>query len=232
MDFPRPLLKAVMLKRYKRFFADVRLNGELVTAHCPNTGSLRSCWEEGRAAYVSLSDNPDRKLKYTLELTEAPTGALVGVNTSWPNKLIFEAYRNGVIADWKEFSHFQNEVKISKETRLDGCLMAGDKKRFIEVKNVTLVRGSHAQFPDAETTRGQKHLRELLKLRELGHEAEVVFVIQREDAETFSAAEDFDPEYARLLVEAHRGGVHVRPLLVRVSPESLHITGRELPWKP
>ena len=101
MRFKAPLLKAIMIKRYKRFFADVNLDGQIVTAHCPNTGSLKSCWEEGRAAYISESDNPERKLKYTLEITESATGALVGVNTSWPNKLIKEAFETQLIKDWQ-----------------------------------------------------------------------------------------------------------------------------------
>lgn len=230
MRFPKPLLKATMIKRYKRFFADVNLNGEVVTAHCPNTGSLKSCWEEGRAAYLSQSDNPERKLKYTLELTESPSGCLVGVNTSWPNKLVKEAFENGVIADWKKFKDFQSEVKISKETRLDACLSNGNKKRFIEIKNVTLARDGVAHFPDAETTRGQKHLIELMKLVEDGHEAELVFTIQRGDCKTFAAAHDLDPEYGRLLKEARKKGVIVRPLLVKIDPESLEISGHEIQW--
>lgn len=228
MRFPKPLLKATMIKRYKRFFADVNLNGEVVTAHCPNTGSLKSCWEEGRAAYLSQSDNPERKLKYTLELTESPTGCLVGVNTSWPNKLVKEAFENGVIVDWKKFKDYQFEVKISKETRLDGCLKDGNKKRYIEIKNVTLARDGVAHFPDAETTRGQKHLMELMKLVEEGNEAEIVFTIQRADCKSFAAAVDVDPEYARLLNEARKKGVIVRPLLIDVSPEGLNISGKEI----
>ena len=154
MRFERPLLKAKMLKRYKRFFADVELDGQVVTAHCPNTGSLRSCWAEGRGAYVSTSSNPDRKLKFTLELTESATGAWVGVNTSWPNKLVKEAFESKVIADWQKYSEIQMEVKISKETRLDGVLKtASGKLCYFEVKNVTLEIDGIAQFPDAETTR-------------------------------------------------------------------------------
>jgi sugar fermentation stimulation protein A len=230
MRFKAPLLKATMLKRYKRFFADVNLNGQIVTAHCPNTGSLKSCWEEGRAAYISESDNPERKLKYTLEITESPTGALVGVNTSWPNKLVKEAFENKVISDWRQFADFQSEVKISKETRLDACLThANGKKRFIEVKNVTLERDGVACFPDAETTRGQKHLIELMKLIDEGHEAEIVFTIQRGDCMRFSAAADVDPEYAKLLGQAKEKGVIVRPVLIEVTKQGLEMKSTELP---
>ncbi len=224
MRFKAPLQKAIMIKRYKRFFADVNLNDQIVTAHCPNTGSLKSCWEEGRAAYISESDNPERKLKYTLEITESPTGVLVGVNTSWPNKLVKEAYENKIIQDWQKFETFQSEVKISKETRLDACLtQASGKKRFIEVKNVTLARDGVALFPDAETTRGQKHLIELMKLVDEGHEAEIVFTIQRADCKIFSAAADVDPKYAKLLIEAKKKGVIVRPLIVELTPQEIYL---------
>lgn len=230
MRFERPLLKAKMLKRYKRFFADVELDGEVVTAHCPNTGSLKSCWQEGRGAYVSRSTNPERKLKFTLELTESPTGAWVGVNTSWPNKLVKEAFENKVISDWSKYSEIQMEVKISKETRLDGVLKTSDGKLcYFEVKNVTLEIDGLAQFPDAETTRGQKHLLELMELKRLGHGAEILFVIQREDCLAFSPAVDFDPVYASLLREAFDLGVVIRPLLVSVGHEELQITGKVLP---
>lgn len=230
MQFERPLLRAKMLKRYKRFFADVELNGEVVTAHCPNTGSLKSCWETGKGALISESSNPDRKLKFTLELTEAPTGAWVGVNTGWPNKLVKEAFEKSVISDWKKYSEIQMEVKISKETRLDGCLKKADGKLcYFEVKNVTLHENQVALFPDAETTRGQKHLQELMQLKTKGHEAEIIFVIQREDCQAFAPAVDFDPVYSLLLKEAFEMGVVIRPLVVSVSPHGLEITGRTLP---
>ena len=232
MRFKAPLLKAIMIKRYKRFFADVNLNGQIVTAHCPNTGSLKSCWEEGRAAYISESDNPERKLKYTLEMTESASGALVGVNTSWPNKLVKEAFENKVIGDWTAFESFQAEVKISKETRLDACLTnKKGQKRFIEVKNVTLARDGVACFPDAETTRGQKHLVELMKLVDDGHEAEIVFTIQRTDCTHFSSAADVDPEYAKLLLQAKKKGVIIRPLFVEVNPEQLFLHPTEVLFK-
>lgn len=230
MRFERPLLKAKMLKRYKRFFADVELDGDVVTAHCPNTGSLKTCWEAGRGAYISPSSNPDRKLKFTLELTESPTGAWVGVNTSWPNKLVKEAFENQVISDWSKYSEIQMEVKISKETRLDGVLKTSTGKLcYFEVKNVTLEIDGIAQFPDAETTRGQKHLLELMELKKQGHQAEILFVIQRGDCRAFSPAVDFDPVYASLLREAFDLGVVVRPLLVSVGHEELRITGQVLP---
>lgn len=232
MMFKAPLLKATMIKRYKRFFADVKLNGQIVTAHCPNTGSLKSCWEEGRVAYISKSDNPERKLQYTLEITESPTGSLVGVNTSWPNKLVKEAFENKIIKDWRAFESFQSEVKISKETRLDACLItAKGKKRFIEVKNVTFARDGVACFPDAETTRGQKHLLELMKLIDEGHEAEIVFTIQRGDCKSFSAAEDLDPEYAKLLTQAEKKGVFIRPVVIDVSPEQLVLQPKSVMFK-
>ncbi len=230
MHFEQPLLKGKMVKRYKRFFADVDLDGTRVTAHCPNTGSLKTCWEEGKAAFLSESKNPDRKLKYTLELTEAPTGALVGVNTSWPNKLVKEAFENKIVSDWSSFERIEMEVKISKETRLDACLVKADgSKRFIEVKNVTLWDQGKALFPDAETTRGQKHLKELMSLKDQGHEAEIVFIVQRGDCRTFSPAVDYDPIYSLLLKQAAEAGVHIRPLKIEISTLGLQVTGEELP---
>lgn len=230
MRFETPLLKAKMIKRYKRFFADVELQGTTVTVHCPNTGSLKSCWEVGRAAYISPASNPDRKLKYTLELTESPHGTLVGVNTSWPNKLVKEAFDNKVISDWKDFNSIQMEVKISKETRLDGVMKkTNGVLRYFEVKNVTLEEKGIALFPDAETTRGQKHLEELMELKRLGHEAEIIFTIQREDCKAFSPAIDYDPVYASLLKEAYDLGVVVRPLVVSLSEQELLITEEALP---
>jgi sugar fermentation stimulation protein A len=230
MQFERPLLRAKMLKRYKRFFADVELNGQVVTAHCPNTGSLKSCWEAGRAALISESTNPDRKLKFTLELTEAPTGAWVGVNTGWPNKLVKEAFETGVVSDWKAYSSIQMEVKISKETRLDGCFKKSDGSLcYFEVKNTTLAENGLALFPDAETTRGQKHLQELMKLKSEGHGAEILFVVQRGDCKAFSPAAEIDPVYALLLKEAFDMGVAVRALVVNMSESQLKITGETLP---
>lgn len=224
MIFKKSLLQATMIKRYKRFFADVRLNGQIVTAHCPNTGSLKSCWQEGLAAYVSESDNPERKLKYTLEITESPTGALVGVNTSWPNKLVKLAFEEKQIKDWLSFVDFKSEVKISAETRLDAVLTnKNGKQRFIEIKNVTLVHDRVAQFPDAETTRGQKHLRELMALRKQGHQAEIVFAVQRNDFDRFEAAKAIDPEYAKLLEQARLEGVIVRVLKFNVSQKEIRL---------
>ncbi|MFN8847092.1 MAG: DNA/RNA nuclease SfsA [Bdellovibrionales bacterium] len=230
MHFGQPLIKGKMVKRYKRFFADVELEGTLVTAHCPNTGSLKTCWQEGKVAYLSESKNPDRKLKYTLELTESPTGVLVGVNTAWPNKLVKEAFESKKISDWSAYDKIEMEVKISKETRLDACLVKKNgSKCYIEVKNVTLWDQGVALFPDAETTRGQKHLKELMLLKEQGHEAEIIFVIQRGDCHSFSPAVDFDPVYSLLLKQAFEQGVRIRPLKVQVSPIGLEVTGESLP---
>jgi sugar fermentation stimulation protein A len=211
-----------MLRRYQRFFADVEVAGQVVTAHCPNTGSLKSCWEVGRRAYLSPADNPERKLRWTLEITEAPTGALVGVNTSWPNKLIREAFEKKILAHWKEFESYQPEVKISAGTRLDACLeSAAGKKRFVEIKNVTLVEDGVCSFPDAETTRGQKHLQELMQLKAQGFEAEIVFTVQREDCKFFRPAGAIDPDYSRLLVEAFDRGVIISVVQIAVSPSEL-----------
>lgn len=232
MKFSKQLLKGKILKRYKRFFADLELEGQLITAHCPNTGTLKSCWEPGRRAYVSQSDNPDRKLKYTLELTEAPTGALVGINTGWPNKLVREIFDQRLLTHWKSFHTYQGEVKISKETRLDARLEGNQGlQRYVEIKNVTLVEGSTAYFPDTETTRGQKHLKELIALRHLGHDAEIVFVIQRSDCTVFKPSRQLDPKYSDLLMEASKEGVTITPLVVDVTPTELQVRPQPIPWE-
>ena len=151
MFWPSPIQKGKFLKRYKRFFADIDVDGQVVTAHVPNTGSLKSANNPGQTCLLSLASNPERKLKYTLEAIQAPTGAWIGVNTAWPNKLVAEAFEKKIIPHWQEFDQFKPEVKISDETRLDACLSSSKtgKKHFVEVKNVTLAQGDTAFFPDA-----------------------------------------------------------------------------------
>lgn len=220
------LRQGEFVKRYKRFFADVKLGEETVVAHVPNTGSLRTCLYPGSACIVSESSNPARKLKATLHFLKTPTG-WVGVNTSLPNFLVHEAWAAGQILEWRAFGHAQREFKISKETRLDmvlardaEALAAGEGLHYIEVKNVTYAEGGVARFPDAVTERGQKHLRELMKLRGEGFGAEIVFVVQREDCSGFAPADEIDPEYGRLLREARDAGVVVRALACDIDPES------------
>lgn len=223
MEWKISVIQGEFRRRYKRFFADVDVDGEAVVAHVPNTGSLKTCIETPRAALLSPAVNPERKLKYTLEAVRGEEG-WIGVNTSWPNVLVTEAFENKLIADWAEFTEFKREVKISPETRLDGLLTAADgRRRYIEVKNVTYNDRGVAKFPDGVTARGLKHLSELMKLVDQGFEAEIVFVIQRLDCRRFSAAQDIDPEYARGLERALKAGVRPRLLGVDVSTRGLEL---------
>jgi len=224
MKFAESVREAKFIKRYKRFFADVHLAGEVVVAHVPNTGSLKTCLYEGSACIVTESNNPARKLKATLQFLQTPT-SWVGVNTSLPNSLVHEAWELKSIPGWDQFSVAQREYKISKETRLDMVLARdtqalAEKKNLhhIEVKNVTYAEGQTAYFPDAETTRGQKHLLELMALKKLGHGAELLFVVQRQDCTHFAPADNIDPEYGRLLRQAHAEGVVIRAFACDIDP--------------
>lgn len=242
MLFKTKLHEGILLKRYKRFFADVHLNGEVVVAHVANTGSLKSVIEGQRPCVISESDNPERKLKFSLEMVQAESGAWVGVNTSVPNHIVRESLMATVgqqqvpagFAHWREFDVVKPEFKISPETRLDFALSTSgsDKKHFIEVKNVTYrCSEGRAQFPDAETIRGQKHLTELMALKEQGHSAEIIFTIQRNDCQAFSPADEIDPEYGRLLRLAKEKGIRISPFLVNVSNEGVFLTDHLLELK-
>lgn len=236
MQFEEPVRQGEFLKRYKRFFADVRLGNEVIVAHVPNTGSLKTCLFENSRAVWTESTNPARKLKATLQFLQTPTG-WVGVNTALTNELVFEAWREGWVEDWRELKGSRREFKISPESRIDLVLAPTDAHLeqknglvFIEVKNVSLAENGVARFPDAVTTRGQKHLRDLMQLKSQGHGAEIVFVIQRQDCSTFSPADDIDPEYGRLLREAIKAGVKARAFACDIDPaRGVRLNPRELP---
>ena len=205
-----PLMGGILIKRYKRFLADVRLDdGSIVTAHCPNSGSMRGCCEPGRPVYLSQSDNPKRKLKYTWELMEMPQ-TLIGINTLIPNKLVTASIAHGLVPELSGYTGFRPEVKTSDHTRLDILLTREDGADcYVEVKNCTLVENGVARFPDAVTTRGQKHLSELERLVGEGHRGVIFFLVQRMDANCFMPAADIDPVYAKALARVVRNGVEV-----------------------
>ena len=245
MQFSQKIIKGQFLKRYKRFFADFILDENTCTAHVPNTGSLKSCSEPGSPCLVSKSDDPNRKLKYTLEAIQAQK-YWVGVNTSWPNKLAVEIFEKKLLDHWKNFDRYQLEVKISDESRID--LLLWESKRatvdkwkqkdfetvlpihVVEIKNVTLRVGNSAQFPDAVTERGQKHIRELVSLLEKGYSTEMLFIVQRDDVEFFQPAYDIDPKYGDLLKEAQQKGVIVTAMGFNVNPEGI-VFSKKLPIK-
>ncbi len=232
LNIVKDVKKGRLQKRYKRFFADIMYENQIVTAHVPNTGSLKSCLFANQDCYFTTSNDPARKLKYTLEIVSTPTG-FVGVNTRTPNEMIGSALKLGWLPHWMGFDEIKPEIKLSAETRLDFRLSQTKgpktKHHFIEVKNVTLREGETALFPDAETTRGQKHLRELVLLKQQGHGAEIVFFIQRNDVKQFSPATAIDPIYSSLLQEVHELGVQVTPILCNLTSTTITLTRTVLP---
>lgn len=224
MKFEKPLIKATLIKRYKRFLADVELpSGEVVVAHVPNSGSMLGVSQPQSPCLLSVSSNPNRKLPYTLEMVQTESGSWVGVNTAKTNALVREAFENKVIPGWKAFNEIQGEVKINVKTRLDYLLKAKKKKRWVEVKNVSMSLPPWATFPDAVTERGQKHLKELMSLVKKGDEAEIVFVVQREDCEKFRPCDEIDPEYGKLLRLAKKAGVQISCWVCQMSQNEIKL---------
>jgi sugar fermentation stimulation protein A len=227
-----PLISGRLIKRYKRFRADVRLdNGQTVTAHCPNSGSMTACSEPGRRVYLSSHDNPKRKLKYTWEIIRMPD-SWVGVNTLVPNRLVKSAIENGRVTDLAGYDAIRSEVKTAEGSRLDLMLQRnGNEACFVEVKNCTLVENSVAMFPDAVTQRGRKHLFELERLKRGGNRCVMFFLIQRMDAEVFKPAAHIDPAYAETLRKAHlKGGVEILVYDVYIDLEYIRLN-RPIPYR-
>jgi sugar fermentation stimulation protein A len=224
-----PLIPGILVKRYKRFLADVRLeNGETVTAHCPNSGSMKASAEPGRPVYLSRSDNPKRKLAYTWELIHMP-GSLVGVNTLLPNRLVHAAIAAGEVEALRGYSNIRREVSIGNHSRIDLMLSGGPMPPcYVEVKNCTWVQEGIAQFPDAVTQRGKKHMTALRDLTKEGYRAAVFFLIQRMDADIFMPAREIDPNYAEALAAAEKAGVMVLAYDVELALEEIRLR-RPLP---
>jgi len=219
MQFPTPLLRGRLIKRYKRFLADVELeSGETITCSCPNTGSMKGLVEPGSAVWLSESDNPTRKYRYTWEMVEHDLGkgaVMTGVNTNHPNKIVAEAIEAGQIASLKGYEVLRREVKYGKNSRIDILLESASKGLcYVEVKNVHMMRKSGlAEFPDSVTARGTKHLGELADMVRDGHRAVMMYLIQRGDATRFSLARDIDPVYGEAFDLAIATGVE--PLAYR-----------------
>jgi len=205
-----PLLKGTLLRRYKRFIADVKLqNGHVVAAHCPNSGSMEACSEPGRPVYLSRHHkNPKRRLKYTWEIIDMPT-SLVGVNTLIPNRLIKVAVEEGIVPELTGYDTIRSEVKYGTNSRIDLLVERNGNRCFVEVKNCTLVTDGTACFPDAVTTRGLKHLVELQEQVRRGHRAVMFYLVQRMDAHVFRPADHIDPDYGRELRRALQNGVEI-----------------------
>jgi len=209
MNFENQLIPGVLIKRYKRFFVDIKLKDKKITAHCPNTGSMMGLLNPGNKVWVTKSNNKNRKLKYTLQIIKA-NNAVVGVNTHLTNKIVNEALIENRIKEFAFDKTVLKEVKYNQNTRFDFLIKKNKFKFFVEVKNVTLSRKKGlAEFPDAITLRGAKHIKELMDATEKGYKAFILFVIQRDDCKNFSIAKDIDNEYSKLLTLASKNKVKV-----------------------
>ena len=225
------LVPGTLVKRYQRFLADVELtDGRVVTAHCPNSGSMQACCEPGRPVYLSFHDNPKRKTQYTWELIEMPT-SLVGVNTLVPNRLVAESIDAGMVGDLNGYDHIAREVKTPYHSRIDILLSNSDTDGcFVEIKNCTLVKDGIAFFPDAVTARGLKHLVELRTLVSQGFRCVMFYVIQRMDAKTFRPADHIDPVYGKELRQAVEHGVEMMVYDTRIDLEIITLN-RKIPYR-
>lgn len=236
MRFPTPLISGRLIRRYKRFLADVELDGgEVVTAHVPNSGSMMGVDAPGSAVWLSRSDNPKRKLAHTLEMIEAD-GGLVGVNTSHPNALVADAILAGMIPELAGYERLRREVKYGQNSRIDILLDgAGRPPAYVEVKNVHLRRpglrdGLAAEFPDCPTARGAKHLEELAAMVAQGCRAVMVYLVQRMDCTHFRVAGDIDPAYDAGLRRALARGVEAVCWACALTPETIDLQ-RPLPLR-
>ena len=229
MKFPLPLRRATLLKRYKRFLSDHRFeDGSTVTAHVANPGSMTGLIDEGLETWLSPAANPKRKLPFSWEMVRAD-GGLVGVNTAWPNRLAEEAVTSGMIPALAGYESVRREVPYGANSRIDFLLEAPDRPPcHVEVKNVHLKRGPAAEFPDSGTARGTKHLRELAAMAESGARAVMLYIVQREDCDSFTLAADIDPTYAAAFAEARASGVEALAYACRLSTAGIAVD-RPLP---
>ena len=223
MEFTKPLIEGKLIKRYKRFFTDVKIDKEIVTAHCPNTGSMKGLLGEGNEVYVSKNDDPKRKLKYTLEIIKVKKN-LVGVNTHFANKITFHGLSNNLVKEVANNDSIKPEVFFDKETRFDFLVEKNKKKIFIEVKNVTLSREEKtAEFPDAVTTRGSKHLKTLIEAVKKGYKSYLLFLVQIESVDNFKIAKDIDKEYYENYLLAKKAGVIFLAYQCKISSKEIKI---------
>ena len=227
MKFKEKLIEGKLIKRYKRFLADVELaDGSVVVAHCTNSGSMKSCLEDNARIYLTPVNDPKRKTKFTWEMIEIDN-QWVGINTGNPNVIAFESIRDNLIPELSGYDMVKREVKFGN-SRFD--VMAENSKEvcFVEVKNVTYKKDKYALFPDAVTTRGLKHLNTLVEVKKSGKRAVMLYIVQRQDVEIFGPADEIDPEYAKALRNAIKNGVEVLAYQVMVSPEEI-VLGKKLP---
>ena len=226
MKFKEKLLQGTLIKRYKRFFVDLKYQSKIITAHCPNSGSMLNLLKKNNRVWFSKSDNLKRKLKYTLEIIEV-NKKLVGINTHLSNKIVLEALNQKRIKELAKYNNIKAEVKFSDKTRFDFLISNSKEKCFLEVKNVTLVRENHtAEFPDAVTSRGAKHLRELIVAKKKRYQSYMIYLIQREDCKSFKIAKDIDEEYKITFDKALKNGVKILCYDCKLNSEEIRINNR------
>jgi len=223
MKFTKALIKGKFVKRYKRFFADVKVNKSIITAHCPNTGSMMGLLNKNNDAWVSKNDDPKRKLKFTLEILKSKNN-LIGINTHLANKLVLEGLKNNSFLEFKNLENIQPEVFYNKETRFDFLVSKKNKKYFIEVKNVTLIRDNkNSEFPDAITTRGSKHIKTLIEASKKGYQCYVLFLVQISNCKYFKIAKDIDKEYYENYKYAKKVGVKFIAYNCRIGSKEIKV---------
>ncbi len=223
MEFNKTLIKGKLIKRYKRFFTDIKLNKEIIVAHCPNTGSMKGLLDKDNEVFISKNDNPKRKLKYTLEIIKVKKN-LVGVNTHFANKIAYHGLSNNLINELKNNNSIKPEVFFNKKTRFDFLIEKNKQKIFVEVKNVTLFRDEKiAEFPDAITSRGSKHLRALIDATKKGYKTYLLFLVQIQCIEGFKIAKDIDKKYYENYLLAKKAGVNFLAYRCKISSKEIKI---------
>ena len=223
MEFTKSLIKGKLIKRYKRFFADVKLNKQIITAHCPNTGSMKGLLDEGNEAYILPNNDPKRKLKYGLEIIKTRKN-LVGINTHMANRIVQHGLENNLIKELQNNDMIKPEVFFNKETRFDFLIEKNKQKSFVEVKNVTLFRKINtAEFPDSVTSRGSKHLLTLIDAIKKGYKSYLLFLVQIQNMDKFKIAKDIDTEYYKNYILAKKAGVNFLAYRCNISSKKIFI---------
>ena len=223
MEFTKSLIKGKLIKRYKRFFIDIQLDKEIVTAHCPNTGSMKGLLDEGNDVYLLPNNDPKRKLKYGLEIIKTRKN-LVGINTHMANRIVQHGLENNLIKELQNNDMIKPEVFFNKETRFDFLIEKNKQKSFVEVKNVTLFRKINtAEFPDSVTSRGSKHLLTLIDAIKKGYKSYLLFLVQIQNMDKFKIAKDIDTEYYKNYILAKKAGVNFLAYRCNISSKKIFI---------
>ena len=223
MEFTKSLIKGKLIKRYKRFFTDIKLGKEIVTAHCPNTGSMKGLLDKGNEVFLISNNNPKRKLKYSLEIIKSRKN-LVGINTHMANKIAHHGLKNNLIKELSNNDIIKPEVFFNKETRFDFLLQKNKQKIFVEVKNVTLFRNNDtSEFPDAVTSRGSKHLLTLIDAINKGYKTYLLFLVQIQNMKYFKIAKDIDEEYYNNYRIAKKAGVNFLAYRCAINSKKIYI---------